>query len=98
MGTLPLLEIEIAVSVSTDCHKFYRPDLTHYLRNRRAPVHSLAVFPWSVQVVHWLVSLGPGAVGCGVGSWGMGDGDAVSFGGTYLGRVLWFAVVGGGVG
>ncbi|MCP4536736.1 MAG: hypothetical protein GY832_06280 [Chloroflexi bacterium] len=33
------------------------------------PVRSLAVSPWSAQVVRWFVSLGPGAMECGVGSW-----------------------------
>ncbi|MCP4544743.1 MAG: hypothetical protein GY832_47190 [Chloroflexi bacterium] len=44
--------------VSTDCHKIIT--LPHCPRRRRSPVRSLAVFPWSTQAVHWLVSLGQG--------------------------------------
>ncbi len=38
-------------------------------RRRCSSIRSLAVFPWSTQVVHRFVSLGPGAMECGVGSW-----------------------------
>ncbi|MCP4538815.1 MAG: hypothetical protein GY832_16905 [Chloroflexi bacterium] len=64
-GTLPLLAIGIVVGVSTDCLKNHQPDLPHCLRRRRASARSLAVSPWSAQVVYWFVSLGQGAMECG---------------------------------
>ncbi|MCP4536445.1 MAG: hypothetical protein GY832_04795 [Chloroflexi bacterium] len=58
LGTLPM--VEIVLNVSTDCHRSYRPDMSHFLRRRRAPIRSLVVSPCSAQVVHWLVALGRG--------------------------------------
>ncbi|MCP4536710.1 MAG: hypothetical protein GY832_06145 [Chloroflexi bacterium] len=69
-------------------------DLTCSITADAASVRSLAVSPWSGQVVRCFVSLGRGrwSVGWGVGLWRW-DGDAVPFGGTSLGRgfcLLWW--------